>query len=210
MMSQSTPTVRPKTRRQEYADATRRAILAAARKLFSQKGYFATRVDEIAEVARVAPATVYAVSGGKHGLLQTLMDIWTTAPIVEETVRGVEALDDAGAIVKLVAATCRSMREDYGDIIRVILNTAPHDQDVAETLAIATGRYRKALLRIGRRLITLNALRSGMDIHEVVDVLWFYFGYSGLFTLVDDNGWSYDRAERWLCDEATSALLSER
>jgi hypothetical protein len=40
-----------------------------------------------------------------------------------------------------------------------------------------------------------------------VDILWFYFGYAGFFTLVDDNGWSYPRAEQWLCTTAAAALL---
>lgn len=108
-------------------------------------------------------ATVYAVSAGKQGLLRTLMDIWTTAPVVETTLRRVDALDDPEAIVRLVAATCCGMRKEYGDIMRVILNTAPHDPEVAETLATATERYRQALVHIGRRLAELGALREGMD-----------------------------------------------
>jgi AcrR family transcriptional regulator len=200
----------PGSRRQEYAEATRRAILEAARKLFSERGYFATKVDEIAAEARVAPATVYAVSGGKQGLLRTLMDIWTTAPIVESTVRGSLELDNPEAIIRLSAATCCSMRKEYGDIIRVILNTAPHDAEVAATLATATGRYRQALVEIGNHLIKLDALRAGIDLGQAVDVLWFYFGYSGLFTLVDDNGWNYERAETWLGDEASRSLLRQK
>lgn len=78
---------------------------------------------------------------------------------------------------------------------------------MADTLATATDRYRKALVRIGRRLSNLGALRNGMDVNQAVDVLWFYFGYSGLFTLIDDNQWSYERAEKWLCHEASRALL---
>lgn len=195
------------SRRQEYAEATRLAIVDAARKLFSQQGYFATKVDEIAALARVSPATVYAVSAGKQGLLRTLMDIWTTAPIVETTVRHISQLDDPKAIVRVAAATCCAMRKEYGDIIRVILNTAPHDAEVAETLATATKRYRKALVQIGGRLATLGVLREGIDRSEAVDVLWFYFGYSALFTLVDDNGWSWERAEKWLGDQASRALL---
>jgi hypothetical protein len=74
------------------------------------------------------------------------------------------------------------MREKYGDIIRVILNTAPQDAEVAETLSIVTARYCKALVRIGRHLANLGALRKTMDVNQAVDVLWFYFGYSGLFT----------------------------
>jgi AcrR family transcriptional regulator len=200
--------VNPPSRRQEYAEATRRAIVDAARKLFSERGYFASKVDDIAAVARVAPATVYAVAGGKQGLLRTLMDVWTTAAIVEEHVRTVNALDDPRAILRLVAKTCCDMRKDYGDLIRTILNTAPHDSEVAATLATATSRYRKALGRIARRLAALGALRNGIDTDQAVDILWFYFGYSGLFTLVDDNRWSFDRAEIWLCDQAIRALLN--
>src|SRR5208282_3874935 len=47
-------------RREEYAQATRQAIVDAARRLFSERGYFCVKVDEIAALARVAPATVYA------------------------------------------------------------------------------------------------------------------------------------------------------
>jgi AcrR family transcriptional regulator len=197
------------SRRQEYAEATRQAILDAARKLFSQQGYFATTVNEIAGLARVAAATVYAVSGGKQGLLHTLMDIWTTAPIVEVTVRSIEELDDPAAAIELCAATCRSMREDCHDIIRVILNTAPHDPEVADTLAIATERYRNALIRIAKRLVDLGGLRPGIDVNEAVDLLWFYFGYAAIFTLVDDNGWSYERAQKWLAEEAKRAMLKD-
>ena len=82
-MEQATPKM---TRRQEYAEATRQAIVDTARRLFAERGYFATKVDDIAAEARVAPATVYAVTGGKLGLLNELITTWTTDPIVEATI----------------------------------------------------------------------------------------------------------------------------
>ena len=102
-------------RRDEYAQATRQAIVDAARQLFSQHGYFSTKVDDIATLARVAPATVYAVSGGKHGLLGTLMEIWTTAPIVAATIGSIESMKDPKSILRLVASACRQMREEFGE-----------------------------------------------------------------------------------------------
>ena len=195
------------SRRDEYAEATRRAIVDAARRLFSERGYFATRVEEIAELARVAPATVYAVSGGKQGLLRTLIELGATAPVVTATIREVQELDDPIAILRRVAAACRGMREDFGDIMRVMLTTAPHDACAADSLATETRHYRQAFVPIAQRLAALGALRSGTDAAEAVDVLWFYFGYSGFFTLHDENGWSYDRAEQWLCRAAGRALL---
>jgi AcrR family transcriptional regulator len=197
------------SRREEYAEATRSAIVAAARRLFSERGYFATKVDDIAASARVAPATVYAVSGGKQGLLRTLMETAITDPIVQTTIGRVEQLDDAAAILSLVSATVRNMREESGDVMRVLLNTAPHDKAVFENLAIATARYRSAFVPIARRLMDLGALREDLELTDAVDVFWFYFGYSGLFTLHDENGWSFERAEHWLCREASRALLRD-
>jgi AcrR family transcriptional regulator len=198
------------TRRDEYAQATRQAILDAARKLFAERGYFATKVDDIAALARVAPATVYAVSGGKQGLLNTLIDIWSLDPIVKASLDRLEKLDDPAEILRLVASVVRQMRVEFGDIMRVLLNTAPHDPAVAQSLAAGTTRYRDAFQQLVKRLQKLNALREGMDPATALDVLWFYLGYSGLFVLHDDNGWSYDRAEQWLYEECCRALLRHR
>ena len=77
------------------ATARDSARLDAARGLFSEQGYFSTKIDDIATRGRVCCATIYAVSGGKQGLLNTLMDIWSRAPIVSTTLDRVD-LDDPG------------------------------------------------------------------------------------------------------------------
>jgi AcrR family transcriptional regulator len=195
-------------RRQEYAEETRKAIVDAARRLFAEKGYFATKVKDIAVAARVAPATVYAVSGGKYGLLQNLIDLWSTAPEIESTLNQVEQLEDPVAIIRVIASRARSMREEYGDIMRTILATAPNDPAVAASVAAATVVYRDALERVSRRLADLKSLRDGSDVKHATDVLWFYFGYVGLFTMHDENGWSYDQAEKWLADQAINGVLA--
>jgi len=196
------------TRRQEYAQATRQAIVQAARKLFAERGYFATKVDDIAAEARVAPATVYAVTGGKQGLLGELITTWTTDRIVEATLSRIAEATDPDEVLDEVAAASRRMREEFADVIRVMLATAPHDQAVAGQLATATAVYRGAFAPVAERLAQLGALRDGIDTGHAVDVLWFYFGYSSYFTLHDDNGWSYQRAERWLAGQARRELLS--
>jgi AcrR family transcriptional regulator len=201
------PEVQRMTRRDEYAAATRQAILDAARKLFAERGYFATKVDDIAAKARVAPATVYAVTGGKYGLLTELISIWTTDPMVETTNTHMIAMTDPVGIVRELAAGSRRMREQYEDIMRVVLATAPHDEAVAKVLANATSVYRQAFVPIAERLAKLGALRRGIDVAAAVDLFWFYFGYTSYFTLHDDNDWSYERAEHWLADQACRELL---
>ena len=46
-------------RRAEYADATRRALVGAARGLFAERGYASTSIDLVAETARVTKGAVY-------------------------------------------------------------------------------------------------------------------------------------------------------
>jgi AcrR family transcriptional regulator len=200
-------TTRKLTRREEYAQATRQAILDAARRLFADRGYFATKVDDIAAEARVAPATVYAVAGGKRGLLDGVIRSWTTDPIIERTAGQIAVSDDPVEIIRDVASGVRHMREEWSDVIRLLLTTAPHDTDVAEQLKSATDTYRAAFVPVAKRLAKLGALHPDINVPTAVDLLWFYFGYSSYFTLHDDNHWSYQRAERWLADQACRTLL---
>jgi len=197
----------PISRREEYAEATRHAIATAARELFNRQGFFATKVDDIAALARVSPATVYAVSGGKHGLLLAVLGLAGCDLTRDVTISCIQTMTDPVAIVRFLARAVRTMREDFGDTLRLMLNTAPHDKAAADIQDAVTARYRRELASFSRRLAALGALREGLDADCAADVLWFYFGYSGLFTLHDELGWSYARAEEWLCQEACRALL---
>lgn len=64
------------------------------------------------------------------------------------------------------------------------------------------------MLRLAQRLGDLRALRKGIDATYATDVLWLYFGYGSLYTLHDENGWSYDQARDWLAAQAARELLS--
>jgi len=135
------------------------------------------------------------------------MDAWCSAPVIEDTYAKVQQLADGAEILRLTAAGIRQVREQWGDVMRVVLATAPHDPAVAEVLATATGLYRQGMRVTAERLAATGSLRAGTTVPEAADVLWFYFGYSGWFTLTDDNGWPADRAERWLAESARAALL---
>lgn len=195
------------SRRAEYAELTRQAVVDAARRLFSEKGYFATTVNEIAAAARVSPATVYSANDGKQGLLRALLEVWSAAPEVAEAHQKIENLDDATEILRHLAGKTREFRENYGDIMHIFVATAPHDAAAAEGLALAISRYRGFHVFVAQRLVDLGALRDDMSAEEATDILWFYLGLQGFFTLVDDNGWSYSNAEKWLLGRVTQALL---
>src|SRR6266496_378589 len=75
-----TERVKPKRRynsprRREQAAATRREILAAAQRLFEQRGYAATTMAAIAGAADVALKTVYVAFETKSGVLRALWNL---------------------------------------------------------------------------------------------------------------------------------------
>src|SRR6516225_3584944 len=61
-----------KSLREEHAQATRDAILAAARKLFTADGYDASSVDEIAAAARVTSGALYQHFRNKREIMRAV------------------------------------------------------------------------------------------------------------------------------------------
>src|ERR687883_635710 len=53
----------------------RAAVVEAARLLFLERGYGATTIEAISELADVPPATVYRLFSSKHGILGALLDV---------------------------------------------------------------------------------------------------------------------------------------
>ena len=63
-----------KTRKEEYADATRAALLDSAQSLFADKGYHGTSVDEICTAARVTKGALYHHYRNKEDLFADLVE----------------------------------------------------------------------------------------------------------------------------------------
>lgn len=191
-------------RRKEYAAATRTAIIQAARELFARQGFFATRVEDIAARARVAPATVYTSVGGKHALLTVLMDQLVAWQPRNETLDRIARAQTSHEVLAALARGTRTTREAWADVQRVITETAPHDEAAAVVHAERLERYGSALATVAERLATLEG--PTFDRTRAAAVLWFHFGPSAYSALVDDQGWSYSDSEAWLLMQCEHAL----
>jgi AcrR family transcriptional regulator len=119
---------------EEHADQTRAAVIAAARRLFAENGFFQTKVEQIAKLSRVSPATVYARCGGKQGLLRSLMDSWTQAPAVDEAYQESLAAPDPLLVMYTLSTGYLQITKQWGDVIRMVIDVAPHDSESAAVL----------------------------------------------------------------------------
>jgi AcrR family transcriptional regulator len=62
------------SRRLEYAEATRQALVDSAVELFTERGYAGTSLDEIAKRARVTKGALYHHFSGKQAMFEAAFD----------------------------------------------------------------------------------------------------------------------------------------
>src|ERR1700689_1390320 len=194
-------------RREEYADQPRAGGMPAARQLFAENGFFQTKVEQIAKLSRVSPATVYAQCGGKQGLLRLLMDSWTQSQVVAESYQESLAAADAALIMQTLSAAYLQITKQWGDVIRVVIDVAPHDSESAAVLATAQKRHDHNLTEICRHLEEIGALHDGVDARLASRTITYYYGIDGLLRTRDVFGWSLERSNEWLLARASAAVL---
>jgi AcrR family transcriptional regulator len=164
--------------RQEQAATTRRAVLRAARDLFTRKGYPDTTVAEIARRAKVSVDTVYASVGRKPQLLLAVHDMvlgGAHEPIPAEQREYVAAMRAAtGARAKLA-----TYAEAMG---RLLPRTVP----LAESLRVAAQtdadcrrvwdgynrRRAENMLLLAADLRSTGELREDLSDADVAHLVW--------------------------------------
>jgi AcrR family transcriptional regulator len=119
------------TLRREAAVATRQSILAAARRVFLEKGYASATMAAIAQGAGVALDTIYATVGKKPSLFRLLIEtaisgIDSEVPAeARDYVRPIRAEADAAQKLRLYATALRSIQPRLAPLISLVQGAAP-------------------------------------------------------------------------------------
>lgn len=104
---------KPSGRREANKDATRTALREAAQHLFSERGFEATTVRDIARAAKVTERTFYRYFDGKEGLLADETLAWMQ--LLHDRIRDRPASEPPLAAVKLaMLETAREARDGLG------------------------------------------------------------------------------------------------
>jgi len=199
--------------RTAQAQETRRAIVAAASRLFVEDGYGATTIDAIAEAAGVSRKTVFTAVGGKLDLLKVALD-WAVAgddrPVAvadREEMRQALAAEDATTLLSgcaraIVAITGRSVG------LAQALEVAAGVDPAARALVEQGQRDRvDDARRIVDRVRDLGALTGGVTYREAVDLVWLATDPALFDRLVLVRGWSRKRFDKWLAGYLVTQLI---
>jgi AcrR family transcriptional regulator len=201
-------------RRREQAAATRLAILEAAERLFVRQGYAGTAVAAIADEARVALKTVYAVFGTKAEVLRELWNLRMRGdeapePMAERAWYGeLIAEPDPRRRLALVARNSRAVKERTADVTEIVRQAALADPQIGALWE----RFQRELYEIGMRgvaktLARDRVLATGVTTAAATDILWTLVHPDVYQLLVRQRAWSPERYERWLAATLADQLL---
>ena len=166
----------------DQREEKRRRILRAAIDEFARKGYFSTRMADVAKSAAVADGTLYLYFEGKEHLLISIFDDVLS-----------RAIAHAHAEIEGIASPLEKLRV----VLRLHLETLADDRALAHVLQIETRHSRRFMNlltrgRLGDYLELLRALvADGQSVGEIRRDVSAGFATNVIFGSVDEivNSW---------------------
>ena len=198
--------------REEQAQRTRDRILGAARQTFREKGYGATTLADIAEVAGVSEPTVRAIFKTKANLVEQLLRLAirgedSDAQLQDgEAFNGILAADDPDTLLDRHADLAAAVLSRSWDALEIARGAASSDPAIAEIYEQRPQARRKNQRAVAKRLDELGALPDGTSVEAAADLLWLYTSHEVYRMLAIERKWSADRYRAWLRAATTSIL----
>jgi AcrR family transcriptional regulator len=200
-------------KRRDAAEATRRAVLHAARELFTRRGYQDTAVADVAAEAGVSVDTVYASVGRKPQLLLAVHDMElgsSDQPIPAEQRDYVRAVREAPGARAKIAVYAEALGRllpltvPLSDALRAAAATDPDCRKVWQEL---DERRSRNMRLFAADLRSTGEVRDDLSDDEVADLVWS-MNSPQYYLLVTGHGRSPDGYAALVADVWTRTLLS--
>jgi AcrR family transcriptional regulator len=202
-------------RRAQGAAQTRRAVLGAARDLFTEQGYARTTISEIATRAGVAPDTVYACVGRKPILLRELVETAISGsgravPAEDRAyVREVQATSTARDKLTLYAQALAEIQQRLGPVFLVVRDAAATDPECQALWSAIADRRATNMGKFAAELRATGEIRDDLTDQQVADVIWSMNAAEYWDLLVRQRAWTPVAFADWLADAWLRLLLRD-
>ena len=195
------------------AASTRKAIIAAATKLFVARGYVATSIEDIAAAAGVSRATVFTSVGGKPMLLKTALDVAIVGddepmslPDRPSSV-AIRAEPEPAKYLTLYAGMVTEMGSRLSGIYEAVRGAAGADPDARKLWEEHLAQRRQGSANVVGDVLRKGKLRAGLDREAAADIVWTLNDPGLYHSLVRRRGWTPHRYHAWLAETMIQQLL---
>jgi AcrR family transcriptional regulator len=191
--------------RDQQVQATRRAVLQAARQLFITQGFRATTIEQIAQQAGVSKPTVFNAVGNKQALLRAVRDVAIAGddepvPVARRPMTDrIRAEPDQRRAIELLAQHLSGVARRYAQINEVLHAAADGGEEDLRQLWETEEDQRLTGARFWvDTLASKGPLRPGLGHADAVDVMWLLMSPDQYYRLVHRRQWSGQKYQRWL------------
>jgi len=195
--------------RAEKTAATRARILEAVRALLNQGDFHDASMEALAARAGVTRVTLYRTFGSKRALLEGLAwELLAQARL--DLVDAAHAHSDVRTAVRqMLRANCR-MFARLAEAMPLALERARFDADMRAIIdATYHGRRHRAMEALAARVVNEGAATPGWTKKRIADALLVLSSHESFQTLVENRGYSADKAADFLFRLAR-AFLADR
>ncbi len=191
--------------RKEKAAATRRRMMSAACRVFSERGYGGTTMEAVATEAGVAVQTLYYTFRTKSDLLQATYE-WAVRddgphPHESQWWQAVETADNVHDVVGHLVAGKVPILERAAPLVWVVRS----DEDARATYDFNEKLRIDGNQKLIEMLVAKQPLRAGLSLTHARDILLALTGPQQYQLLISEYGWSREDYAEWV----TGAVLRE-
>jgi AcrR family transcriptional regulator len=191
--------------------------LAAAGKLFRDRGYTGTPMPLIASEAGVVVETIYRAFGSKAGLFKAVVEAAlaggssrATTPVDERpAIRAVIEEQDPRRQIALYAATQPGIHRRSGPLLRALRGAVATDSELGALWDELEAWRLSGQGRFVGLLAERGHLRRALSIEDARDIVWTLCSLAVHDLLVVERRWSAERYLEWLTAALTRELLGD-
>lgn len=195
------------SRAEQMAAHTRDDILSAARRLFAERGYSGTSIQDIAAEAGVAVQTIYSRLGSKSGMLFALVDKIQDESGMSAKLPRIFGATTATEVVRGYVAVTRGFQENCGDVIGALFSSVGAAPELDDFVAEGRRRHRDGAKKVVELLEKFQSLAPGLTSQAAVAFLAATTSYEAWAEL-RTAGLGWDDIEQVLADTLCRALLA--
>jgi TetR/AcrR family acrAB operon transcriptional repressor len=202
-------------RTKEEADITRTKLLSAALRVFSQNGYAASRLEDIAQAAQVTRGAIYHHFGSKEKLYIELVHHYEAG--INQVAQ--EIMDEGGTprtiLQRLLVRLFEYLEEneEYRAVVELSVNKVEFTKELEElTRQITLGRrilirYFADLLRQG---MDAGEFRADLPVDDAARALVGFINGMGLIWVQDPKSFSIRERAQSLIDIFLEGVIEHR
>jgi AcrR family transcriptional regulator len=179
----------------------------AAQRLFVERGYASTSIQQIADSASVAVQTIYWAFGNKAALVSGIREAWLARAHTAERLQAVLAVHDPHSRLGAAAAFMRHQWETGAEAITVQQDAMRADPQIRASVEAVLENRARVLAPIVASLA--DQLRSDLEPKGAVDIFIALLGFE-VYRELRNRGWSADQYEAWLSRTLQESILEPR